>query len=88
MPPKCFIPEPLRKVAHRLYSLINAHTSIYTDRTLSVLLSGIPGSGRKLLLTYLASIAYLNIIDVDCLELWSEVAGTSEAKIKAAFHRG
>ncbi|VDM39062.1 unnamed protein product [Toxocara canis] len=85
--PKRYIPEPLRDVAERLHSLMLAHASVSPNRTLSVLVSGMPGSGKKLMLSYLASIGSLNVVDADCLDLWSEMAGPSEAKIKAAFHR-
>jgi SpoVK/Ycf46/Vps4 family AAA+-type ATPase len=46
------------------------------------------GCGKRLIARRVAAANLSHLIDVDCYDLWSEVSGSSVAKIDAMFKKG
>lgn len=84
----CYVPKNLCRLAERMKSLISVKLTTNKFSPLVFLLSGLPGSGKKLLLKHLSSITHLNVLFFNCVNMWSDVPGTFEAKIDAAFQKG
>uniref|UniRef100_A0A914UIG7 Peroxisomal ATPase PEX6 n=1 Tax=Plectus sambesii TaxID=2011161 RepID=A0A914UIG7_9BILA len=70
-----------------LSHLICASFSISDAQALCLLLHGGAGCGKRLITARVAAKCRAHLCQVDCYDLWAEVAGASEAKIRAAFNR-
>ncbi len=55
---------------------------------MAILLRGAAGSGKKFLGRCLSRRSHMNFLLNDCYELWSEVPGSSEAKMRNLFKKG
>ncbi|CAG9537326.1 unnamed protein product [Cercopithifilaria johnstoni] len=84
----CYIPEKFLGIAQRISSLIKANCDLKTpSSTLVILLSGLPGSGKKLFLKHLSSLVHLDICFSNCFDIWSDASGTYETNIRNAFEK-
>ncbi|VDO29436.1 unnamed protein product [Onchocerca flexuosa] len=84
----CYVPEKFLGIAQRISSLIAANCKSKTSSsTLVVLLSGSPGSGKRLFLKYLSSLTHLDVHFSDCFNIWSDAPGTYEANILNVFEK-
>lgn len=78
----------MNNLLRRICSLISLARSINDYDPLTILLSGLPGSGKRLLLKHVSSKTNLSVLFFDSLDIWSDVPGTCEAKLHAAFQKG
>ncbi|KAL3984697.1 ATPase associated with various cellular activities (AAA) family protein [Acanthocheilonema viteae] len=84
----CYVPEKFLGIARQISSLIEANCSLKTSSSiLVILLSGSPGSGKKLFLKHLSSLIHLNVYFSNCFDIWSDANGTYEANIRNAFEK-
>ncbi|VDK80061.1 unnamed protein product [Onchocerca ochengi] len=84
----CYIPEKFLGIAQRISSLITANCKLKTSSsTLVILLSGSPGSGKRLFLKYLSSLTHLDVHFSNCFNIWSDAPGTYEANILTVFEK-
>lgn len=85
----CYVPEKFLGVARRISSLIKANCRLETSSsTLVILLSGSPGSGKKLFLKYLSSLTHLDVYFSNCFNIWSDAPATYETNIRNVFEKG
>ncbi|KAM3718090.1 Peroxisomal ATPase PEX6 [Dirofilaria immitis] len=84
----CYVPEKFVQIAQRISSLVTANCGMETSlSTLVILLSGSPGSGKKLFLKHLSSLTHLDIHFSNCFDIWSDASGTYETNIRSAFEK-
>lgn len=83
------MPEKFLGISQRISSLIEANCKLKTSSsTLVILLSGPPGSGKKLFLKHLSSLIHLDVYFCNCFDIWSDAPGTYETNIRNAFEKG
>ncbi|VDM92822.1 unnamed protein product, partial [Litomosoides sigmodontis] len=84
----CYVPEKFSGIAQRICSLIEANSSLNTSlSTLVILLSGSPGSGKKLFLKHMSSLVHLDVNFCNCFDIWSDSPGTYETNIRSVFEK-
>ncbi|WKY11897.1 hypothetical protein Q1695_003457 [Nippostrongylus brasiliensis] len=80
------IPPPMEALVERMRNVCLAHEAVASN-PLVLLLSGGNGSGKRLLSSRLAADTHRNLLEVSCIELWSESVAQSEAKLRNAFEK-
>uniref|UniRef100_A0A0R3RY81 TGF_BETA_2 domain-containing protein n=1 Tax=Elaeophora elaphi TaxID=1147741 RepID=A0A0R3RY81_9BILA len=84
----CYVPEKFLKIARRISSLIEANCKLKTpSSTLVILISGSPGSGKKLFLKHLTSLIHMDVYFSNCFDIWSDVPGTYDTNIRNSFEK-
>ncbi|VDN06509.1 unnamed protein product [Thelazia callipaeda] len=85
---RCYVPRKFLVLAQRISSLIAAnYTTKIMSPSLVILLSGSPGSGKKLFLKYLSSVTHLDIYFANSFEIWSEASGIYKQNIRSTFEK-
>uniref|UniRef100_A0A1I8ESF8 Peroxisomal ATPase PEX6 n=2 Tax=Wuchereria bancrofti TaxID=6293 RepID=A0A1I8ESF8_WUCBA len=84
----CYVPEQFLGIARRISSLIEANCRLKTSSpTLIILLSGSPGSGKKLFLKYLSSLTHLDVYFSNWFDIWNGASAIYETNIRNAFEK-
>ncbi|KAE9412834.1 hypothetical protein Angca_008675, partial [Angiostrongylus cantonensis] len=79
------LPLKMHALVERMRNICLAHETV--QKPLVLLLSGAKGSGKRLLTTCLAQATHRNFIEMNCYDVWSEVASQTEAKLKNVFEK-
>ncbi|GMR59222.1 hypothetical protein PMAYCL1PPCAC_29417, partial [Pristionchus mayeri] len=85
--PLPFLPPSIDYLLHEIATISYAHSQVHSGLPLSFLIHGPPGSGKRLLAHKFAAASHKNIIEVNSLDIWSEVSSQGEQKLKAGIQR-
>uniref|UniRef100_A0A915PQ29 Peroxisomal ATPase PEX6 n=1 Tax=Setaria digitata TaxID=48799 RepID=A0A915PQ29_9BILA len=83
----CYVPENFAGITKRISSLIEANSKLKDPSPLVILLSGLPGSGKRLFLKHLSSVTHFDISFFNFFDIWSDSPGTYDANIRSAFEK-
>ncbi|GMT10663.1 hypothetical protein PFISCL1PPCAC_3956, partial [Pristionchus fissidentatus] len=81
------LPHSINLLLNKMVSISYAHSQVPSCLPLSFLIDGSSGSGKRLLSHKFAAASHKNIVEVNAVDIWSEVSSQGEQKLKSAIQK-
>ncbi|GMS80211.1 hypothetical protein PENTCL1PPCAC_2386 [Pristionchus entomophagus] len=85
--PLPILPLSINHILHELTKISYAHSQAPNGFPLSFLIHGPSGSGKRLLAHKFAAASHKNIIEVNSLDIWSDLSSQGEQKLKGVIQK-